>query len=183
MSRRAVIAGWALVAVVAASAIHSGVVGALRFDRMGPLGVGREVPEFRVPLVDGGEFRRADLPGRVHVVTFWATWCPYCRDELDDLQAMADRWPDDAVRIVAVNREGGGVSVGEAMVMARQYRDAKGLGFGIGVDDGRMGKAFGVGGIPHTVVFDRTGRLREVFQGRVSGERIAGVIDAVVAER
>lgn len=179
---RARIAGFALLGVVAAAAIVDTFAGATRFQELGPLAPGREVPPFRVALVDGGSFDNAALEGRVHVVTFWATWCPYCRDELDELDPMAERYAESEVRIVAVNREGGGVSPRQAAEMSRQYRDAKSLSFPIAVDDGRMAHAFGVGPIPHTAIFDRHGKLRRVHQGRVSGDTIAREVEELRAE-
>jgi cytochrome c biogenesis protein CcmG, thiol:disulfide interchange protein DsbE len=179
---RAGVAGLALLGLIASSAIHDAILGAVRFHEMGPLAPGREVPEFRVALVDGGVFANADLVGRVHVVTFWATWCPYCRDELDELEVMVHAYAQDDVRVVAVNREGGGLTAKEATAMSRRYRDAKSLSFPIAVDDGRMARAFGVGPIPHTAIFDRQGKLRRVHQGRVSGETIAREVDELVAQ-
>lgn len=176
------IAGLVLCSVVAAAAIADASVGIRRFDRLGPLAPGGDVPEFRAALVDGGEFANADLVGRVHVVTFWATWCPYCRDELDDLDVIVPRYDPAQVRVVAVNREGGGVTPRQAMMMSRSYRDAKGLDFPVAVDEGSMSRAFGVGPIPHTAIFDRNGKLRRVHQGRVSGETIAEEIDELLAE-
>lgn len=176
------LAGLVLCGVVAAAAIVDASIGIRRFDHLGPLAPGAEIPDFRAVLVDGGELTNADLVGRVHVVTFWATWCPYCRDELDDLDEMAPRYDPAQVRIVAVNREGGGASAKQAMAMSRRYRDAKGLDFPIAVDDGTMAQAFGVGPIPHTAIFDRNGKLRRVHQGRVSGETIAEEIDELLAE-
>lgn len=182
MMGRPMLAGLALVGLVAASASLDAVLGARRYHELAPLAPGREVPSFSVALVDGGTFANDDLVGRVHVITFWATWCPYCRDELDELDEMAPRFAESDVRIVAVNREGGGVSVSQAAAMSRRYRDAKALDFPIAVDDGRMARAFGVGPIPHTALFDRHGKLRRVHQGRVSGDTLLREVEALQAE-
>jgi thiol-disulfide isomerase/thioredoxin len=176
------IAGLLLCGAVLTAAITDATNGIRRFDRLGPLAPGRDVPAFEVALVDGGSFANADLVGRVHVVTFWATWCGYCRDELDALDAMAPRYDPETLRIVAVNREGGGATPRQAMNMSRRYRDAKGLDFAIAVDDGPMARAFGVGPIPHTALFDRSGKLRRVHQGRVSDDQLAAEIDELIAE-
>lgn len=179
---RSMLTGLVLVGLVGAAAIHDAVLGVTRFDELGPLAPGGEVPAFSVALLDGGAFANADLTGRVHVVTFWATWCSFCRDELAELDAMDERYDEASLRIVAVNREGGGASPSQAAAMSRRYRDVKGLGFAIAVDDGKMARAFGVGPIPHTAIFDRNGKLRKVHQGRVSGDTIADEVDALLAE-
>lgn len=179
---RARLAGLGLVALVLGASIHDAALGVTRFDRLAPLAPGGDVPEFRVAMVDGEPFVNADLVGKVHVVTFWATWCRYCRDELDDLDALAGRYGADQLAVIAVNREGGDLSLAQATALARRYRDVKRLDYAIAVDDGKMAKAFGVGPIPHTAIFDRTGRLRHVHQGRVSGDTISGEVDALLAE-
>jgi thiol-disulfide isomerase/thioredoxin len=179
---RARIAGLALVALVLGASIHDASLGVMRFDRLAPLGPGGDVPEFRVAMVDGEPFGNADLVGKVHVVTFWATWCHYCRDELDELDGLAASYDPERLSIVAVNREGGDLSLAQATALARRYRDVKRLDYAVAVDDGKMARAFGVGPIPHTAIFDRTGRLRHVHQGRVSGDTIASEIDALLAE-
>lgn len=179
---RARLAGLGLLALVLGASIHDLSLGASRFDRLGPLAPGGDVPPFRVAVVDGEPFANADLAGKVHVVTFWATWCRYCRDELDELDQLAERYGEGAVSIVAVNREGGDITAAQATALARRYREVKRLDFAVAVDDGKMAKAFGVGPIPHTAIFDREGRLRHVHQGRVSGDTISGEVDALLAE-
>lgn len=174
------LAGIVLAALVGVAAVGDLVQGLRRFDRMGPLGPGKPVPQFAVERLEGGRFDTAALAGRVHVVTFWATWCPYCRDELAELDQMAGRWSPDDVAMVAVNREGGGLTREQVVAVAQQYQRATGLRVPIAIDDGQMARAFGVGPIPHTAIFDREGQLRHVHQGRVRGETIADEIDALL---
>ena len=52
----------------------------------------------------------------------------------------------------------------------------------IALDGGAMARAFGVGPIPHTVVFDAAGKIRHVHQGLVSSNALADEIDALLAE-
>ncbi len=167
-----------VVAVGSADAVTS--VG--RWGDLGPLGPGGEIPEFAVALIDGGRFTDEDLAGRVHVVAFWATWCPYCRDELEEIDELIPTYDPQVVRFVAVNREGGGLSPREATQISRAYRDRTGLDAMVAVDGGAMARAFGVGPIPHTAIFDREGRLRFVHQGRTSGATLAEEIDELLAE-
>lgn len=180
IARTLVAAGFA--ALVLASAGVDLAQGLRSYDRLAPLAPGKPVPPFDVLLLDGGRFAQADLAGRVHVVTFWATWCPYCRDELDELDAMIDDYDPSAVAFLAVNREGGGLSLDEVRGLTQRYRASTKLRVPIALDDGRMARAFGVGPIPHTAIFDREGKLRRVHQGRVSGETIADDVAALLRE-
>lgn len=48
---------------------------------------GKKMPAFKVRDVNGVEFDMEAKKGKVVVVYFWATWCPYCREELPYLES------------------------------------------------------------------------------------------------
>lgn len=48
--------------------------------------VGGDLPAFTVKDLDGKEFDTKDLKGKVAVIYLWATWCPYCVEEMPDLE-------------------------------------------------------------------------------------------------
>jgi thiol-disulfide isomerase/thioredoxin len=48
---------------------------------------GKKMPVFKVRDVNGVEFDVEAKKGKVIVVYFWATWCPYCREELPYLES------------------------------------------------------------------------------------------------
>jgi thiol-disulfide isomerase/thioredoxin len=166
-----------------------GVAGGLELARgvqswssAGPVAPGEATPAFEVALLDGSRLASTDLPGSVSVVTFWATWCGFCREELRELDALDDTYAGQPVRFVAVNHEGGGLAPRQAAALARNYRDHTQLGLPIAIDDGTMARGFRVGPIPHTVVLDHDGRIRHVHQGRVRPSTIADEIDELLAE-
>ncbi len=177
------LAGLALLGLVAFASGRDLLVGIDGFDRLAPVGPGRATPGFEVALLDGGRFGDADLQGRVHVISFWASWCGYCRNELAQIdQRLLTRYDAGKVAFLAVNREGGGASYEEARAISLQYREQTGMKIPIAIDGGQMARAFGVGPIPHTAVFDATGKLRHVHQGLVDSDRLAKEIDALLAE-
>jgi cytochrome c biogenesis protein CcmG, thiol:disulfide interchange protein DsbE len=155
---------------------------ARNWDRLGPLPPGREAPPFAVRMLDGGVFDHPQLAGEVTLVTFWATWCPACRSELADLDEVDEDLERRGVRFVAVNREGGQATPAMAAEIARRYRDAQRMSLPIAVDDGSMARAFRVGPIPHTVLFDRRGMVRHVHQGRVATSTLVDELEALLDE-
>ena len=169
--------------VVAAAVVVGGADvrrGVSSWSTLGPLPPGEQVADFRVMMLDGNVVDSAGLVGKVSVVTFWATWCGVCVGELSDLDQLAARYQDKPVQFVAVNREGGGLSVQQAVSLVRAFARERGLTLPMAVDDGSMTHTFRVGPIPHTVVFDTTGTVRHVHQGRVTSATLEAEIDALL---
>lgn len=52
---------------------------------------------------DGAAHSFAELRGHPAVVTFWATWCGPCREEMPRLQKLADAYQQQGVRFVAIS--------------------------------------------------------------------------------
>jgi hypothetical protein len=77
-------------AVLALSLGASGL-GRPSATRAATLAVGQPAPSLVLHTLDGRIISTADLLGKVIILTFWATWCEPCRDELPLLSAYAAR--------------------------------------------------------------------------------------------
>jgi thiol-disulfide isomerase/thioredoxin len=69
--------------------------------------VGRQAPEFRVPLLSGPETSVASaLAGKkALLINFWFLRCAPCRAELPALQKLHDEFKDDGLAILAINSD------------------------------------------------------------------------------
>lgn len=70
-----------------------------------PIGteVGSQAPNFKLRSLNGGEFSLSDYRGKVTVVNFWATWCPFCVAEIPSFEKLSKELGDRIV-ILGVNR-------------------------------------------------------------------------------
>src|SRR5665811_1833157 len=65
--------------------------------------VGQPAPSFELPLLDGsGTAALTDFAGDIVVVNFFASWCPACRAEHDDLVSTAEAFADSGVSFVQI---------------------------------------------------------------------------------
>lgn len=110
------------------------------------------MPAVALTDVSGHPIDKASWTGKVVLVNFWATWCPPCRKEMPDLDALASEFRDRGLVILALSNEP------EAIV--RAFVAAHPVHYPILLDaNGRVGEALKIDSIPKSFVYDRTGRM------------------------
>jgi thiol-disulfide isomerase/thioredoxin len=70
------------------------------------LRVGTPAPPATLTTLDGERIATADLRGRVVILTFWATWCAPCREELPLLSAYAAKHRADGLVVLGFSLDG-----------------------------------------------------------------------------
>jgi len=138
---------------------------------------GAPAPDFKLKDLQGATVRLSDLRGKGVVLHFWATWCPHCLSEMPLLQKIEAPLRSKGVRILGVN-------LGEPRRTVERYVREHGLGFPILLDArGKAAQAFGVTGLPATVVVDREGRiLRRIDMGSLEGGELEGLLSGGAGE-
>lgn len=108
-------------------------------------------PDFSAPLLHEPErtVTRADLIGAPVLVNVWATWCPTCKAEHDELLEIGET---TGLRIVGVNYK-------DDPAAARQWLDAYGDPYQMVIQDrdGSLGVELGVYGAPESFLLNAEG--------------------------
>jgi len=112
----------------------------------------RQQANFTLRDLDGHPWTLKDLRGKVVVVNFWATWCPPCRKEMPDLQALYEEFKGQGLVILAVSYED--VDKVKPFIADRK------ITYPVLLDpDRNVNKEFQIEGIPKSFVYDRNGKL------------------------
>jgi thiol-disulfide isomerase/thioredoxin len=139
--------------------------------------VGEAAPNFTSYDLQGNKVSLSDFASRPVLLTFWATWCTVCKDELPALQGLEQRYSADGFKVLAVNyRE----TSNENM---RHYLGGINVTLQSVIDPGAtIATAYGVDvGLPVNVLVDRSGRVAQVMIGEVATTTIEAAIKLVVA--
>lgn len=112
----------------------------------------RQTADFTLLDLQGKPWHLHDLKGKVVLVNFWATWCPPCRKEMPDLQALYDKYKDQGFLVLSISDE-------EADKVSPFITQRK-ITYPVLLDPGRkVNDAFVVEGIPKSFVYDREGTM------------------------
>ncbi len=112
--------------------------------------------------------------GKLVIISFWATWCNPCLKELPVLENIQNKLGKDNIKVVAINYR-------QSRLKFKDIRK-KLSSFSLTLTQDRRGKIarkFGVEGVPHLFIVDKTGKL--IFQqsgyGETSIDQILEVIN------
>jgi peroxiredoxin len=107
---------------------------------------------FSLTDLQGKTWTLRDLRGKVVLVNFWATWCPPCRSEMPNLDALYKQFKDQGFVVLAISDE-------EASEV-KPYIDQFHYSYPILLDPGRkVHEDYNIEGIPKSFVYDREGKL------------------------
>lgn len=109
--------------------------------------------------LDGDAVSLAPNAGKAIIVSFWASWCPYCLKELPILNNIQRAAGKENMHVVAVNTEA-------REVYRKVARALRVLDIQIAHDmDHKSRTAYGVNAIPHMVIAGRDGRALSIYRG------------------
>lgn len=136
-------------------------------------------PDFTVLDSDGNEVRLSDFRGKPVVLSFWATWCGYCKMHMPVFEDAYQRLGED-VHFLMVNLTGGQ----ETLDGARSFIDQSGYTFPVCFDtEFSAAIAYGTTTIPITFFIDAEGYPVVYGQGALNAEALQTGLDMIYSPK
>jgi peroxiredoxin len=134
------------------------------------------VPDVQFNLLDGRVVRLEQLRGKVVLVNFWATWCPYCRHEMPAMEDFYRDYHERGFEILALSQDEDPASV-------KAFMTREGYHFPAAMADASSATAFGsVSRLPTSFVIDKQGMVRHKISGQVHYARLKSMVGPLLAE-
>lgn len=136
------------------------------------------VPAFTLKSLTGpGTVSGATLGRGPAVVNFFASWCTACQAEIGNFASVAHE-DQSRLRFLGVDTND------DAPALARAMLAHAGAGYPVGVYKGvNLETAFGVGGLPTSVLIDARGRIVGEIIGKVPRAELTRVFGELAAGR
>jgi peroxiredoxin len=118
-------------------------------------------PDFNLKDSSGKDVKLADLKGKVVLLNFWATWCEGCQVEIPWFVDFQKEYASQGLVVVGISMDDDGWK------SVKPWIKEKGVNYPIVIGNDRLGKQYGLIGMPLTALVDREGRIADLHNGVV----------------
>jgi thiol-disulfide isomerase/thioredoxin len=121
-------------------------------------------PRFQAKTTSGEKYSNDSIKGKVVLLQFWTTWCPYCRNEQKIVDQLQQEFADRGLIVLAVD-------VGEGKKKVQKYLEENPRQCRIVLtEDTNLAAMYAANNYPIYVVIDREGNIAAEQKG-AGGER------------
>ncbi len=136
--------------------------------------IGRLAPDFTLVDMEGNEVTLSDFRGKTVFINFWATWCPPCRAEMPEIEAVYQEYKDKDVVVI-------GVDILEPEDVVRQFVEQGGYSWIFILDaTGAVSDDYRITAIPTSFFIDREGIIQAVVIGAMTKRAMETKLDQVM---
>ncbi|RUM39919.1 MAG: TlpA family protein disulfide reductase [Desulfocapsa sp.] len=130
---------------------------------IGTASASKSMPSFSLPdVVTGDTVDSKVFEGKTLLITFFATWCPPCMQEVPDLISLQNAYGDKGFSVVALSVDQGGMGVVKKLVEKRS------INYPVLLADSGTARDFGgVVGIPTSFLINSKGHVVKKYPGYV----------------
>lgn len=139
---------------------------------------GKTAPDFTLPDIHDEQYKFGDCRGKKVTITFWATWCPGCKQQMQDLIALRNLIGRDKLTILAISfmtRRPPNTTL-----LVKNFVERSGINYPvISVESNKLPAPYNqITSIPCTFFIDPEGKIKMATEGLMPLSDIKGIIEA-----
>jgi len=134
------------------------------------------VPSFALENYDGKTVSLTDFKAPIKVINVWASWCPFCTDELPDFAELQKKYPEQ-LAVIAINR-------GEDKQTAQAFTDKVGISDDLTFlldPEESFYKDIGGFAMPETLFVDSSGTVFRHHRGPLTLKEMEGIVEKKIS--
>ncbi len=136
----------------------------------------KTAPNFTLNDSKGASVRLSDYKGRVVLLDFWATWCPWCEIEIPWYIEFQNKYKGKGLSVIGVSMdEDGWESV-------KPFREEKKMNYAVVVGNEDLAKLYAVDALPVTLLIDRDGKIADSHAGVVDKDAFENEIRVLLED-
>jgi cytochrome c biogenesis protein CcmG, thiol:disulfide interchange protein DsbE len=139
--------------------------------------VGARAPEFALQSLDGSTMQITGFFGHPILISYWATWCEPCMNELNILGRISSEYQARGLQIITIN-----AIEQDDLNLVQQIVTENGISFPVLLDnDDQFARSYQAMFFPTTYYVDQNGVIREIILGDTSEEEFRQKIELLLS--
>jgi thiol-disulfide isomerase/thioredoxin len=173
------LAGLSLLLLLCCS-VDAALAPSISDDNNGP------APEFSVkPLnAEEKEILSKDLKGKPVMVSFFASWCPPCKKQIEELKEVYKEQAAKGLVIIGAATDSKVITetkIDEETDNVKEIIKKKEIPYAVGIASEKITKDLKFKGIPTTILIDRSGKIIKTFYGFHEKADFADAVKTIMA--
>lgn len=131
---------------------------------------GRKAPNFKLENIDGKYIELKDMLGKGPIlISFWATWCKPCVEELAEYKKLYDEYKSVGFNMVAISTDDE-----KTVAKVKGFVKSKGYNFPVLLDtNSDVARKYYVQVVPYSVLIDIEGNIVYSNMGYKKGDELS----------
>ncbi|MEG0951401.1 MAG: TlpA disulfide reductase family protein, partial [Niameybacter sp.] len=137
----------------------------------------QQAPDFTLTDQYGNTHTLSAYKGKTVFLNFWATWCPPCKEEMPDIEALYKDYGLNAEDVVVLGVAFPNMGDEKSKEEVIQFLEDEGYTFPVVMDEeGALAYYYGISAFPTTFLINPDGTVEGYLRGMMSREMMDEVI-------
>lgn len=132
------------------------------------------MPDVLLTTWDGTTFTLSDFEGRVILLIFFRTTCPYCMQEIPELKELRQTYSTNELVMISISTQDDDATL-EALA------NSQGITWLMAADTANAAGLYGVSAVPTHIILDQQRKLAQRLIGGTSNEILEAFIDPLLS--